>query len=318
MSVINFSTTKEEAGRRLDTIIVTRYPYLSRSFASQLIRQTHITVNGAAKKAGYLVKANDTVKAHIPALKHAVGLKPEPIPLSMLFEDSDIIVLNKPPGIVVHPAAGHKCGTLANALIYYYPKIIGVGDERRPGIVHRLDKDTSGALIIAKNNIAYDRLSNQFKDRQIRKNYLALVYGKVKTPTGSMNFPIGRHPVDRKKMSIKTFQGRQAETLWETKEIFTTTTLLDLNLKTGRTHQIRVHCAAVGHPVVGDLRYGGKKRWKEAPSKELQQVLKSLKRQMLHAWKLAFIHPGTGKVMAFECPLPEDMALILETLRSYK
>ncbi len=314
MSVISFSTTEAETGYRLDTIIATRYPYLSRSFASQLIRQAHITVNGATKKAGYLVKFNDMVKAQIPASQSVVGLEPEPIPLSILFEDSDIIVINKPPGLVVHPAAGHKCGTLANALLHHYQDLEGVGDERRPGIVHRLDKDTSGALVVAKNNITYDRLCSQFKKRQIQKNYLALVYGKVKAPTGIMNSPIGRHPVDRKKMSTKTVRGRNAETQWEIKEIFSTTTLLDLSLKTGRTHQIRVHCAGIGHPVVGDGRYGGKKRWKDTPSKELQQVLKSAKRQMLHAWKLGFMHPCTGKVMAFECPLPEDMALMLETL----
>ncbi len=303
-----------DAGRRLDTVIAARLPALSRSYAGRLIRAGHVTVNGLAKKAGYVTRCGDVVRCEIPPPK-PITCKPEPIPLSILYEDSDIVILNKAPGLVVHPAAGHPSGTLVNALLFHCEDLKGIGGELRPGIVHRLDKDTSGCIVVAKNDMAHDALTNQFKTRQVQKRYLALVYGQMRTPAGVINLPIGRHPANRKKMSTKSRRGRPTETRWEIRQAFLGTTLLDIDLKTGRTHQIRVHCAAIGHPLVGDATYGGTKKWKDIPSKTVQQVLRSVKRQMLHAWKLAFAHPRTGQPMSFESPQPEDMVSVLESLR---
>jgi len=306
--------TQGEAGHRLDTIVSTRLPVLSRSRAGRLIREGRVTVNGSAKKAGYVVKGGDVVHVEIPPSR-PVSLEPEPLELSILFEDRDLIVVNKPPGLVVHPGAGHHQGTLVNALLHHCDDLQGIGGELRPGIVHRLDKDTSGCLVVAKQDRTHEALSHQFKARQTQKRYLALVYGRMTASRGMVDLPIGRHPVDRKKMSTTSRHSRSSETRWEVKEPFGCATLLEVNLKTGRTHQIRVHCAAIGHPVVGDRTYGGTNRWKAAPSKALQEILKSAGRQMLHAWKLSFIHPRTGQPMDLEAPIPQDMESILKRLR---
>jgi 23S rRNA pseudouridine1911/1915/1917 synthase len=236
--------------------------------------------------------------------------------LSVLFEDADIIVLNKPPGLVVHPGAGHSHGTLVNALLHHCDDLKGIGGSLRPGIVHRLDKDTSGCLVVAKNDEAHTSLSEQFKGRKVEKGYLALVYGEMETLDGVIALPIGRHPTERKKMSAQSRYSRPAETRWVVRESFLGLCLLDIDLKTGRTHQIRVHLASVGHPVVGDQVYGGTKRWKTIQTKGLRDRLKTIKRQMLHARKLTFCHPRNGRKMAFESPLPEDMALLLKALRT--
>ncbi len=312
--VITFTTTESEAGHRLDTVIVARLPTLSRSRASRLIRTGHITVNGLIKKPGYLTKPGDVVRSEIPS-PEPITCRPEAIPLSILHEDRDVIVLNKPPGFVVHPGAGHNTRTLVNALLSHCPDLEGIGGRIRPGIVHRLDKDTSGALVVAKNDMAHESLSRQFKIREVRKTYLALVYGEVKLPAGVIDFPIGRHPTDRKKMSTKSRRSRLTETRWKVKEAFSGVTLLEIDLRTGRTHQVRVHCAAIGHPVVGDATYGGKRRWKDLAQGPKQDVLRAVRRQMLHAWKLAFVHPRTGQWMHFESPLPKDMASVLDALR---
>lgn len=314
MPVLSFTTTDSEAGHRLDMVIVEHLPTLSRSRASRLIRTGHITVNGLIKKPGYLTKPGDIVRSEIPS-PEPISCKPEAISLSILHEDQDLIVLNKPPGFVIHPGAGHNSRTLANALLSHCPDLEGVGDRNRPGIVHRLDKDTSGTLVVAKNSMAYENLSAQFKMRQVHKVYLALVYGEVKLPLGMIDFPIGRHPTDRKKMSTQSGRGRPTETLWKVKEAFSGVTLLEIDLRTGRTHQVRVHCAAIGHPVVGDSTYGGKRRWKDLLQGPKQDLLKAIRRQMLHAWQLTFLHPRTGKFMNFESPLPLDMASVLESLR---
>jgi 23S rRNA pseudouridine1911/1915/1917 synthase len=238
------------------------------------------------------------------------------MPLSILYEDRDVIVLNKPPGLVVHPGAGHKGRTLANALLFHCPGLEGLGDGIRPGIVHRLDKETSGCIVVAKNEVAYESLRRQFKMREVRKVYLALVYGEIKTLAGVINLPIGRHPTDRKKMSTQSRRTRPTETRWKIKEGFSGVTLLEIDLKTGRTHQVRVHCAAIGHPVVGDTKYGKKKRLKVVPSRETREVLGTVRRQMLHAWQLTFSHPKTGTLMRLESPLAKDMASVLEALRT--
>ena len=315
MSVLSFEVTGSEAGRRLDAVIAARFPALSRSYIGRLIRAGQITINGSTKKPAYLTKRGDMIRSEIPP-PQPIPCKAEPIPLSILYEDADLIVLNKPPGLVVHPAPGHWSGTLVNALLYHCGDLTGIGGELRPGIVHRLDKDTSGTLVVAKNDIAHQGLSQQFKKRQVEKRYLALVYGAMKESAGVIDLPIGRHPTHRKKMSTTSRRTRSTETRWQIRESFADVTLIEVDLKTGRTHQVRVHCAAEGYPVVGDATYGGKRRWKAVPSQDLQEVLKGVRRQMLHAWALRLEHPRTGQWMRFESPLPRDMALLLEALRS--
>ena len=314
---IAFTASEDEATHRLDTVVSGRFPQLSRSQAGRLIREGHVTVNGVEKKAGYVVKVDDTISVSIPS-PEPILIEPEPIPLSILFEDKDVVVVNKPPGMVVHPGAGHHHSTLVHALLHHCKDLEGIGGMLRPGIVHRLDKDTSGCVVVAKNDVAHDRLSQQFKQRLTRKCYLALVYGEMKALRGVIDHPIGRHPSDRKKMSTKSRHSRQSETRWQVKEAFHGATLLEIDLKTGRTHQIRVHCAAIGHPVAGDRTYGGAKRWKTLPTQDLQAQFKSIKRHMLHAWKLTIYHPRTDKPMDFESPIPKDMISVLDTLRCFK
>lgn len=311
--LIVFTATDVDAGRRLDTVLAGRLGETSRSYAAKMIREGHVLVNGLLKKAGHIVKKGDVVRSSIPPPR-PIACKPEPIPLTILFEDSDIIVVDKPPGLVVHPAAGHESGTMVNALLYHCKDLQGIGGELRPGIVHRLDKDTSGCLVVAKNDMAHETLAQQFKKRQVQKRYLALVYGNTKTPDGIIDLPIGRHPINRKKMSTKSRRSRATQTHWKVKEVFPGISFLEIDLKTGRTHQIRVHCASMGLPVVGDATYGGTKRWK-AVSSSIQEIVRPVKRQMLHAWKLAFAHPRTGHPAQFEAPVPQDMATILERLR---
>ncbi|MCK4727654.1 MAG: RluA family pseudouridine synthase [Desulfobacterales bacterium] len=315
MPVFSFTATEKEAGRRLDTVIAARIPALSRSYVGRLIREGRVTVNSLTTKPAYVTRRGDVVRAEIPP-PQPIASKPEPIPLAILYEDSEVIVLNKPVGLVVHPAAGHQSGTLVNALLYHCRDLQGIGGDLRPGIVHRLDKDTSGTLVVAKNDMAHDCLSRQFKKRRVQKRYLALVWGDMKASAGVIDLPIGRHPVDRKKMSTRSRRSRSTETRWKIKEALSGVTLLEIDLKTGRTHQIRVHCAATGHPVVGDATYGGTKRWKGTPLQDARHILRCVKRQMLHAWKLAFAHPRTGELMRFESPLPEDMASVLKSLRA--
>ncbi|MCD6137690.1 MAG: RluA family pseudouridine synthase [Deltaproteobacteria bacterium] len=315
MSVLTFAVTEAEARHRLDTIISKRVPGLSRSHAARLIRTGYIVVNHLKQKPAYLVKCGDVVQTELP-VSQPIKAKPEPIPLSILYEDADIIILNKPAGVVVYPAPGHRSGTVVNALLYHYQNLEGIESELRPGIVHRLDKDTSGALIVAKNTIAHESLCSQFKERQVQKLYLALVYGNMKGSSGVIKLPIGRHPADRKKMSTKARKTRSTETRWRVKERFQGITLLEVDLRTGRTHQIRVHCAATGHPVVGDTTYGGKRKWKEFRSRQMQDTIRSVPRQMLHAWQVEFIHPRLGHVMHFTSPIPEDMSSVINSLRS--
>jgi len=313
--VFNFTATESEAGHRLDTVIVAHLPTLSRSRASRLIRAGHITVNGHIRKPGYLTKPGDVVQSEIPSPEPII-CRPEAIPLSILHEDSDVIVLNKPPGLVVHPGAGHKSRTLVNALLFHCPDLEGIGGNLRPGLVHRLDKDTSGTLVVAKNDMAHESLSHQFKKHQVQKRYLALVYGDVKASAGVIDLPIGRHPTDRKKMSTESRRSRLTETRWKVKKVFSGVTLLEIDLKTGRTHQVRVHCAAIGHPVVGDATYGRKRGWKDLPSRQMQEVIGTIRRQMLHAWQLTFLHPRTEQSMSFESPVAKDMASVLDALRT--
>jgi len=312
---------ESDTGRRLDSVVASRLPDCSRSLAAALIANQIILVDQQAKKPGYRLKSGDRIQGHIPD-PEPVDYKAEPIPLQILYQDSHIIVINKQPGIVVHPAPGHSSGTLVNALLFHCPDLGAIGGEIRPGIVHRLDKDTTGTMVVAKNAQAQEELSRQFKAREVQKKYLALVYGDVQSETGEIKLPIGRHPVDRKRMSTTTRKGRAAQTAWKVRERLDGITLLELNLKTGRTHQIRVHCAIIGHPVVGDPVYRSRKlsgRLKEKLSSHpsaINAALRSAHRQLLHAWQLGLTHPDSGKYMTFEAPLPADMAALIAELRA--
>lgn len=312
---------ESEHNRRLDAVVAAHLPDCSRSLAANLIANHKILVGNQPKKPGYRVKSGEQILGRIPA-PEAVETKPEPIPLNILYQDSDVVVLNKPAGLVVHPAPGHASGTLVNALLHHCPDLGGIGGEIRPGIVHRLDKDTSGTMVVAKNAAALEALAKQFKDRTVRKNYLALVYGELKKDAGTIDLPIGRHPVHRKQMSTTTRKGRQAQTIWQVREQFPGIALLELVLKTGRTHQIRVHCAAMGHPVVGDPVYRNRKLLKnidklsKAIPSPLADQLQTIPRQMLHAWRLGFVHPQTGHGMRFESPIPADMQALIDALRN--
>ncbi len=303
---------ESDTGKRLDVVVASVMSDCSRSYAAKLIVEGHIHVQGENKKPGYKVKAGEKIKAQVPAPTSAI-FEPEPIEIDILFEDEHLIVINKRAGIVVHPAPGHYSGTLVNALLHHCPDIGTISGEIRPGIVHRLDKDTSGTLVIAKSSIIHEALSKQFKSRTIKKEYLALVHGEMAFDSGSINLSIGRHPVHRKRMSTKSNKGREAETLWEVRERFKNATFVKIHLKTGRTHQIRVHCAAINHPVIGDRVYGTKK----VESNLLNKVdlKEKVKRQMLHAWRLKIFHPALQKEMSFESPIPQDMKECIKTLQ---
>ncbi len=305
--------------RRLDAVVASHLPDCSRSLAANLIGNHQILVDNLPKKPGYRVKSGEKISIRMPD-PEPVEYQPEPIPLDILYQDNDLVVLNKPAGIVVHPAPGHSSGTLVNALLYHCPDLEGIGGAIRPGIVHRLDKDTSGTLVVAKNAKALEGLAQQFKERSVSKKYLALVHGEFANDTGTIDLPIGRHPVHRKQMSTTTRKGREAVTMWKVLKQFQYITFLELTLQTGRTHQIRVHCAAIDHPIIGDPIYRSGRLFKNLMEKASRlptgiiDPLKSIDRQMLHAWQLEFRHPRTDEPMSFESPMPADMRELLEKL----
>ncbi|MCG6909826.1 MAG: RluA family pseudouridine synthase [Deltaproteobacteria bacterium] len=312
----SFTVQHSEHDQRVDVVVSTRLEECSRSFAATLIHNDFIRVNRAAVKPSHRLKTGDVVEGEIPPPK-PVDCAPEPISLDFLYQDSALAVVNKPAGMVVHPAPGNYTGTLVNALLFHCPDLSGIGGDIRPGIVHRLDKGTSGVMVIAKNGSALDALVRQFKERSVRKTYLAVVHGNVKADSGEMRLPIGRHPTQRKKMSTSSRAGRPAETYWRVVERFGGFTLLRLDLKTGRTHQIRVHCAAMHHPVVGDPDYGGRhaSRISADASTGVRHLVQNVERQMLHAHKLQIIHPVTGERMRFTAPVPADMQALMDGLR---
>jgi len=302
-----FIVPPESAGQRLDAWLCSCLKDLSRSRIQALIEAGHIRLNDHTVKPGQKLPRNASVSVDIPPPVEST-LTPEAIPLDVLFEDADIIVINKPAGLVVHPAAGHASGTLVNALLAHCPDLAGIGGEKRPGIVHRLDRDTTGVMVVAKNAIAMASLVNQFRRRLVTKEYLALVWGTPRPASGRAETLIGRHPRDRKRMSATPASGRPALTLYETAEAFPSTSLLRVKIETGRTHQIRVHMLFLGHPVVGDPQYG---RRQETPLPFPPPA-----RQMLHAERLTLTHPRTGATLTFEAPLPPDMATPLSSLRA--
>ena len=301
-------------GMRLDTVVAHEQG-CSRHLAATLIKKGVIQVDGAVQKPSHRVMPGETISGHIPQSQEQLPT-PEPIHCESLFMDDFLMVINKPPGIVVHPAPGHRTGTVGNSLLYHFPAIATAGPPQRPGIVHRLDRDTSGVMVVAMNGQIHEALSAMFKARKINKKYLALVYGNMKTGSGTIDLPIGRHAGDTKKMAVLGKKSRDAVTLWRVKRAFPDATLLELSIKTGRTHQIRVHCAAMMTPVVGDGTY--KCRWtkkrKHFTNRHAFELLKSAKRQMLHAWQLEFNHPVTGEQMRFTAPVPDDMRQMLKKL----
>ncbi|MBF0552478.1 MAG: RluA family pseudouridine synthase [Deltaproteobacteria bacterium] len=306
-----FVVSSTAAGQRLDAYLSAVMADLTRSRVKHLIEEGHVLINGSSPKPSTLVKPNDCVALSIPPPQPS-QTQPEDIPLEVLFEDDHLIVINKPPGLVVHPAAGHSSGTLVHALLFHCRSLSGIGGVERPGIVHRLDKDTSGVMVVAKTDLAHVELSRQFKEGEVSKTYLALVYGTLPQVEGSIDRPIGRHPYKRKQMACVESGGRTAMTLWRVKEIFPAgLTLLSVNLRTGRTHQIRVHLSEIGHPVVGDPVYGPKKLAARLPEGHLKQAVKVLERQMLHSCRLQLTHPVTHQVLAFQAAPPHDMADVL-------
>ncbi|HAA81119.1 MAG TPA: RNA pseudouridine synthase [Thermoanaerobacter sp.] len=292
---------KEDEGKRIDVFLAAELDY-TRSYIKKLIVDELVFVNGKTVKPSYKVKENDEVVVNIPEAEK-IDVLPENIPLDILYEDDDIIVINKPQGMVVHPAPGNYSGTLVNALLYHCKNLSGINGILRPGIVHRLDKDTSGVMVVAKNDKAHISLSNQIKERSVFKKYVAIVEGVIKDEEGKIEAPIGRHPVDRKKMAVIE-DGRYALTLYKVLERFKENTLVEAVIKTGRTHQIRVHMAYIGHPIVGDHVYGFKR-----------QKFK-LEGQALHSSVLGFMHPTKGVYMEFEAPLPEYFVRLIEILRN--
>lgn len=293
----------ENSGTRLDAYIASNLEKLSRTVVKKLIEDENVKVNGKTQKVSYKVQENDEVEVNEPEVKE-LDLKAEDIPVDVVYEDADIIVVNKQKGLVVHPANGNWDGTLVNAIMNLCrDSLSGIGGEMRPGIVHRLDKDTSGLLIVAKNDEAHLNMSNQIKDRAVKKIYYALVRGNVVENEATIDMPIGRSSKDRKKMAV-TKNGKEAVTHFKVLERFNKYTLLEVKIDTGRTHQIRVHLSEIGHPVVGDEVYSnGKNEF-------------GVKGQLLHAKSLDFKHPVTGKKMHLEAELPVEFKEVLEKLRS--
>lgn len=307
----SFTVISSDANIRLDIYLSKKLPDLTRSRIKNLTEQGAVTLNEKPAKAGVKIKTGDRVAIAIPA-PQPVKAEPEKIPLDVLYEDSHIIVINKPPGIAVHPGAGRSKGTLVNALLYHCNDLSGIGGALRPGIVHRIDKDTSGVLVAAKTDKSHQFLAKQFKEHSIKRKYSALVWGIVKNDAGTIDLPIGRHVSERKKMSVRTRKGRKAVTYYRVIKRFDKLTFLELTLETGRTHQIRVHLSAIHHPVAGDPVYGKGKPACLSPRAAVS--LKNLKRQALHAQTLGIIHPETRQYMEFTSPLPDDMQNIINAL----
>jgi len=300
---------QEHVGARLDTYLASQIEGWSRARLHRLIDNEDVLVNGKTAKPSYKLRAGDEIEVDLIAPPTDV-FTPEDIPLDIVYEDETLVVVNKPAGLVVHPAAGAPSGTLANALAYHFQKLPGTAV--RPGIVHRLDRDTSGLLVVAKTDAALENLSDQFRDRSVYKSYLALVHGRVLSNSGKIDQPLARDPSNRTRMAVVR-GGRNALTLYRVRRAFDRFTLLDMELKTGRTHQIRVHLAWMKHPVVGDETYGGG-RDNTIQDPRLRARIRSLNRHFLHAEKLGFKHPKTGEFVKFESALPQDLGELLVEL----
>ena len=295
--------TADQAGERLDAFLARSLPDLTRSAAQRLLEEGAVTLGGKPAKKNTKTAPGDVVEVTLPD-PQPVEVVPQNIPLDIVYEDADVIVVNKPVGLVVHPAPGHPDGTLVNALLYHCgTSLSGINGELRPGIVHRIDRDTSGLIIAAKSDFAHLALAEQLQDHSLYREYEAVAVGGFKEDEGTVRAPIARHPTDRKKMAVNFLQGREAITHWTVLERFSGYTHLQCRLETGRTHQIRVHMAHIGHPLLGDTVYGSKKPYP------------GLAGQCLHARRLSFVHPRTGERMTVECPLPDWFETVLDKLR---
>jgi 23S rRNA pseudouridine1911/1915/1917 synthase len=281
--------------QRLDVYLSRKVPELARSQVQRLVDKQAVTVNGDWRKSSFKLRAGDKVSILYESPEAHGGLAPQDIPLDVLYADAHIIVIKKPSGLVVHPGAGVSEGTLVNALVFRFPELAGIGPEDRPGIVHRLDKETSGVMVVARSREAYETLLRMFKAREVHKTYLGLVWGRLSKNEGEFRWAIGRHVKHGQRFSTRGRSPRQALTAYTVRKVFKDLSLLELRPVTGRTHQIRVHLAAAGHPIAGDYRYGHRRPKKKFP------------RLFLHAWKIAFAHPVTGQPMEFEAPLPEEL-----------
>ena len=294
----SYQVPAADRGRRLD-VFLARHSGLSRARVQRLIADGQALLDGHPAKASAPVGAGQWVRLAVPPAE-PLSLRPEAIPLDVLFEDEDLLVVNKPAGLVVHPGAGRTTGTLVHALLAHCRQLPGIGGVERPGIVHRLDRDTSGLMVVAKTDAAHQALSSQFKGRVVRKRYLALARGRLARDSGTIEAPIGRQVRDRKRMGVRQEGGREARTGYRVLAQLHEMALVELRLETGRTHQIRVHLAHLGHPVVGDRVYGGRRE------RHAQAAEESAERQMLHAWRLGFRHPRTGAWLEFAAPPPAD------------
>jgi len=308
MPVQNIVVQSSDVGERIDTFLAKKTG-ITRSQVQKYIMSGAVFVNEMSVSRNYRLKMNDEITFSV-AEEEGEGLMSEPIPVDVLYKDEYVIVVNKPAGMVVYPAAGHSRGTLMNALAYHCANLAAIGGPLRPGVVHRLDKDTSGVMVVALSDRAYYELVSQFTERTINRRYKALVYGSLKEDEGEISLRIGRSPSDRKKMSTRAKKGREARTRWKVLKRFVSSTLIEVQLGTGRTHQIRVHFASIGHPVLGDRTYGKKTELGMSGRGKI-----SFPRQMLHAELLGFIHPATGQYLEFTSPLPEDMAQKIKELQ---
>jgi len=308
--VERFVAAADDAGTRLDVFLARRLPAVSRSRLQKLITAGHVQVDGAIAKSSLALHAESSIEVSHPPNAPS-GIAPEALALPVIYDDEDLAVIDKPAGMVVHPAAGHRTGTLVNALLHHLEGLSGIGGADRPGIVHRLDRGTSGLMVIAKHDAAHTHLSRQFHDRLVTKEYLALVWGAPR-PGQIIDRPIGRDPRERKKMSTRASRGRTALTRVVEVEPLGDASLVRVAIGTGRTHQIRVHLSESGHPIVGDALYGGVRR----RVTQKMSVVGTLGRPFLHAARLEFSHPRDGRRLAFETPLPDDLARVVDTLRA--
>lgn len=301
MDIFEAQITTAESGTRLDTYLAAILDGISRSYIQKLISEQRILINSRPVKANYKIKTADQVFVEIPDAA-PIDILPEPMDLDIVYEDGDLLIVNKPMGMVVHPAHGHYHGTLVNGLLAHCTDLSGINGKMRPGIVHRIDKDTSGLLMIAKNDMAHQHLAAQLKEHSTKRAYYALVQGVLSEPAGLIDAPIGRHETERKKMAVNLKNGKEARTHYYVKERFARNTFIECRLETGRTHQIRVHMAYLGHPLVGDPLYGTRKNNLDFPG------------QALHAYALGFIHPRTEEPLYFEAPLPQHFQTVLKEL----
>ncbi len=311
-AAVALSAEAADAGARLDQFLVGKLT-LSRARLQKLLKNGYVTVGGRARPASYRVKAGDDVVVTLPPPEPS-HLAPEPLPLEVVYEDRDLLVVNKPPGLVVHPGAGHRTGTLLNALLHHCPELAEIGEVSRPGLVHRLDKDTSGLLVVAKTALAHASLVSQFQEHTVKKTYLALLWGRLAAVAGCIEGEVGRHPTARQKMSVHPRRGKAAATGWRVRrELPGPLSLVELTPETGRTHQLRVQLAALGHPVVGDSTYGGGLARLQGHPK-LAGLKPLVDRQLLHAWRLGFTHPRTGEEVSWEAELPGDFWGVIDFL----